>query len=164
MVRALRARGPVSDKELIMRAFTLVATTLLLGITSSTLASAPFTRYTVSTETRIVRDNMTGLFWQQEVAPGALGWSEADAYCRGLRRDGRDWRLPRMKELLTLIDPSTPGVLIDNVIFPNTPGERFWTSTRHVVATENYWAVDFSHGGTHNEQPSEMLRVRCVQQ
>jgi hypothetical protein len=147
-----------------MRTVTLITAALLLGITSSTLASAPFTRYTVSNENRIVRDNMTGLFWQQETAPGALAWSEADAYCRGLRRDGRDWRLPRMKELLTLIDPSTAGVLIDSVIFPNTPGERFWTFTRHVVATENYWAVDFSNGGTHNEQPSEMLWVRCVQQ
>jgi hypothetical protein len=147
-----------------MRTVTLVTAAVLLGIASSTLASAPFTRYTVSNETRIVRDNMTGLFWQQEPAPGALEWSEADAYCRGLRRDGRDWRLPRMKELLTLIDPATAGVLIDNVIFPNTPGERFWTFTPHVVATENYWAVDFSNGGTHNELPTEMLRVRCVQQ
>lgn len=147
-----------------MRTVTLGTAALLLGVTSSTLASAPFTRYTVSNETRIVRDNMTGLFWQQETAPGALEWSEADAYCRALRRDGRNWRLPRMKELLTLIDPSTAGVLIDNVIFPNTPGERFWTFTEHVVATGSYWTVDFSNGGTHQEQPSEPLQVRCVQQ
>ena len=146
-----------------MRAITLATAALLISTTSPTLASAPFTRYTVSSETGIVRDNMTGLFWEQEPAAGEVEWSEADAYCRALGRGGRNWRLPRIKELLTLIDPSTSGVLIDSTIFPNTAAASYWTFTQHVVATDNYWTVSFATGGTRNDSPGSRMHVRCVQ-
>ena len=55
----------------------------------------------------IVRDNVTGLEWQQVTAPGTYTWQQAIDYCNNLSLGGKDdWRLPTIKELSTLVDSS----------------------------------------------------------
>ena len=72
------------------------------GIT--TPAAAPLTRYIIEAET--VFDSVTGLTWQRNVSGRVYTWSEADTVCQSLRAGGfsNGWRLPRRKELETLID------------------------------------------------------------
>jgi hypothetical protein len=53
-------------------------------------------------------DPDTGLIWQNPSAPELLDWMDAITYCNGLRIDGhmdnqRRWRLPKLRELRTLI-------------------------------------------------------------
>src|SRR5512139_1692809 len=51
----------------------------------------------------IVRDNVTGLEWQQGNAPGNYTWQHAMDYCDNLNLGGYyDWRLPTVKELCSL--------------------------------------------------------------
>jgi len=71
-----------------------------------------------------VTDNNTGLIWQQVPPAAFYSWTEAQAYADGLVLGGEtDWRLPTMKELLSLADftgSSRPEIdlpYIDDSIF-----------------------------------------------
>lgn len=47
-----------------------------------------------------------GRDWAAATNGADVPWGDADAYCRALRLDGHDdWRLPRLDELETLLDP-----------------------------------------------------------
>ena len=48
----------------------------------------------------VIKDNLTGLMWQQATAPGTYTWQQALEYCTNLSLGGYDdWRLPAVKEL-----------------------------------------------------------------
>ena len=74
-------------------------------------ADAPVGHYTASMG--MVTDNKTGLTWQQSEGP-VLNWSDAKDYCTNLELNTMtDWRLPTVKELLTLVDFSKTDPSID---------------------------------------------------
>lgn len=57
-------------------------------------------------------------------------WSAALAYCNSLGLGGRVWRLPKIKELISLVDHGrTYNPIINVVAFPSTQGAFYWTST-----------------------------------
>jgi hypothetical protein len=103
-------------------------------VAPATGADAPPCRYVVPNDGTVI-DTKTGLMWQQTLAMpvGALDWPTAMQYCPAQRFGGRDhWRLPTIKELLTLVDTSvaaTPQTFaIDARFFP-TPAKVLWSST-----------------------------------
>ena len=80
----------------------------------------------------VVKDNVTGLEWQQATAPGTYTWQQAIDYCNNLSLGGKDdWRLPTIKELSTLVDSSIPypGPTINTSYFPDTVASYYWSST-----------------------------------
>jgi hypothetical protein len=71
-----------------------------------------------------VTDNHTGLTWQQVPPEAFYAWPEAIAYAESLSLAGHDdWRLPTMKELLSLADftgssrPEIDRPYIDDAVF-----------------------------------------------
>src|SRR5882672_6027061 len=81
-----------------------------------------------------LRDNVTGLIWQKDVASSqAYAWAAAQMYCSGLTLAGRTWHLPSRVELLSLVDfTKTPSI---DGAFPAPPGGKYhWTSTSWVVS------------------------------
>lgn len=83
----------------------------------------------------------SGLIWQKCTrgqdpigcnvsAATASNWSTALNYCKTLTLGGRTWRLPKVKELISLVDYGrTTNPIINVVSFPNTQGAFYWTST-----------------------------------
>lgn len=53
-----------------------------------------------------VLDRASGLVWRQGGSAYPMGWREAQEYVAEDRADGRDWRLPTVDELITLLDPA----------------------------------------------------------
>lgn len=101
----------------------------------------------------IVRDDVTGLMWQQATAPGITGgtytWQEAADYCASLTLgDYADWRLPTLSELTTLIDNgiASPGPMIDTTFFPDTAALAYWSATANASGTGYVWFVSFDYG------------------
>jgi len=113
-------------------------------------------RYTVIDGT--VTDGVTGLMWKQ--CPEGLEGSDCSVGAAGLliwggsmkrARDSdfagyTDWRLPNMKELLSIVafDQSSPA--INTTVFPGTT-EIFWSSTpKYVTTGSQSYVVDFAKG------------------
>ena len=86
----------------------------------------------------MVRDDATGLSWQQADAGEPLSWADALAHCQGLELGGHDdWRLPNAKELQSIVDygraPAVTGTAAIDPLFNVSDAESyFWTSTTHL--------------------------------
>ena len=109
-----------------------------------------------------VRDNKTGLLWQQGIDPNQETWAAAGTYCQGLGLAGGGWRLPSDKELITLSDVRRHDPSIDPTLFPNTPSVEFWTSSQLAGDPQVAWVVDFDYGYTGNGGGGDTFRARCV--
>ena len=129
-------------------------------------ANAPPGRYIVDA-TGVVTDQHTKLVWQRTAAPGPMYWREAIMHCMELDLAGRGWRLPKYKELMTLVDFTRSKPAIDTEAFPDAPAEAFWTDSKYVEDDKLHYWVDFNTGAGSKEDPNmlgpdRMLRVRCV--
>jgi hypothetical protein len=110
----------------------------------------------------LVSDTLTNLVWQQQASTKTMAWAAAQTYCSGA---GSGFRLPTMKELLSIVDftvQSPLGPMINQTAFPSTPADAFWTSSPFDESSNGAWSVDFSHGGSGDVYVSEYCRVRCV--
>jgi len=125
--------------------------------------SFPEPRFT-DNEDGTVTDNLTGLMWTtdaQQIA-GLMNWSVALDACNDLEFAGYDdWRMPNVKEMLSLIDygyydPAlTPGYPFINV--PSYPGV-YWTSTTLAVNNDAFH-VPISNGTTNHVGKGELKYV-----
>jgi hypothetical protein len=125
-------------------------------------ASAPAGRYTIANGT--VYDTKTKLTWQQAVPSSTYTQGGAASYCATLGLNGATWRLPTMKELLSIVDLSvpTPGPTIDATAFPGTPADYFWSSTPYAGIPGSAWSALFYYGFTYGNDVSNTSYVRCV--
>lgn len=117
----------------------------------------PSPRFTVSA-TEVV-DGKTGLTWQRSVAPEAKTWADAKTYCPTV---GANFRLPSVKELLTIVDFTRSEPAIDTAVFPGTKSASFWTSSPVAGSPPFAWFVGFESGVTNGLGVGETSQVRCV--
>jgi hypothetical protein len=138
------------------------ASVLLLLMAARLHANAPPGRYTIDAS-GLVTDQRTKLVWQRTAALGSMTWQEAKRHCENLDLAGTGWRLPKYKELMTLVDFTRSNPAIDTEAFPDAPAEDFWTASRLIDNGNPYW-VRFATGAGSNDSRGmeEMLRVRCV--
>jgi len=107
-----------------------------------------------------VTDNVTGLIWQQTVAPSLYAWSDAVALCPTLTLAGHtDWRLPSAIELVSIVDYGQAAPSISGTYFPATPSAAFWSSS---FGPTYAWKVDFNDGSTSTEAVTALHNVRCL--
>ncbi len=125
-------------------------------------ASAPGGRYTIGSDT--VYDMKTKLTWQRGVSPSTYAQTDAASYCASLALSGAGWRLPKMKELITIVDFSVaaPSPTIDATAFPGTPADDFWSITPYAGAAGTAWFVSFNTSYSDYSAVSVAKYVRCV--
>ena len=125
-------------------------------------ADAPEGQYIAGME--MVTDTKTGLIWQQMQASATYDWSNAKNYCNNLNLNGFVWRLPTVKELLTLVDLGKENPSIDTSAngFPGTFPGLFWSATPVASAPSYAWVIGFGFGYTDFDVMANMNRVRCV--
>ena len=117
-----------------------------------------------------VKDNLTGLIWLKNAnCFGTRTWLQALTAANGLASpscglaDGSNagqWRLPNVRELLSLIDydhaspaipPLSPFTGVQNSV-------RYWSSTNVTNnAVNNAWDIDFDIGTVNRNQPKTDL-------
>ncbi len=77
--------------------------------------------------------------------------------------DPSAWRLPTVRELLTLVDRSRVDPATDVAMFPNTPQTTVWSATRNAQHTAQAWHIHFGHGGVYEDgELSQAKAVRLV--
>jgi hypothetical protein len=135
------------------------------ALTASAEASVPAGRYAVAGGT--VTDTKTKLVWQQTVPSDLYTWENAIVYCQtvGASLGGIGWRLPTIKELLTIVDESRVLPSIDPTAFPMTPTPNFWSSSPLAGfpnAAPKAWYITFDEGSSYFEDVNYTEYVRCV--
>ncbi len=121
--------------------------------------SLPAPRFT-DNEDGTVQDNLTGLVWLKNAKCfDEVSWTQALSYSNKLDSgncgltDGSvvgDWRLPNLRELLSLVNFSKSGPPITNTAgtailtpgdpFNNVQSYHYWTSTTNATADEKHKA------------------------
>ena len=120
-----------------------------------------------------VEQKTTGLIWQQENDNITRLWENALIYCNELKLgDHTDWRLPNIKELLSIVDYSVHNPSIDAKFFPGTrvtffpgtsviSGMRYWTSIANQKYKNFNFIVNFRHGTIRTMEVGKHF-TRCV--
>jgi len=88
-----------------------------------------------------------GQAWANETCSGdanELTWQQALQAAHGYEYAGQlGWRVPNMKELASLTERSCVRPAINELFFPNTSSDDYWTSTPSVVDPERAWVIAF---------------------
>lgn len=115
-------------------------------------------------ETTIVNDPSTNLMWEDtKHVKNGVSYPEATSYCETLSLgEHKDWRLPTLRELLTIVDYTKyePAILKE---FTQVEEDRlYWSSTPYAEEPREFWGVVFEDGDIDNASAIYDRRVRCV--
>ncbi|MCX6245519.1 MAG: DUF1566 domain-containing protein [Bacteroidetes bacterium] len=95
----------------------------------------------------MVKDNFTGLTWQQIQSTNTMTWEEALAYSKTVSLGGKtDWRLPNVKELQSLNDPALMKPSFNKTFFPEISSGNYWTSTTLLQNPARAWDLNVDYG------------------
>ena len=112
----------------------------------------------------MVSDHLTGLIWSaNDIGSDRHDWPSAQKVVATLNLGGfTDWRLPTIKELLTLVDYDRNSPAIDP-IFATCKADWYWTSTPLASSPgDDAWSVDFSYGYSYYGRQYYKGLVRAV--
>jgi len=137
--------------------------------------SSSGSRFTVLTDfgSAAVRDNNTGLVWEQ--APSTIAtWTDARIQCVEKNVGGtRGWRLPSVVELMSLIDPSLINPLsqippIVPGVFTGVQSATYWSATSNADVNPSASAfsakllLNFNDGKVSSLAKGNATNVWCV--
>ncbi len=101
-----------------------------------------------------VLDNLTTLVWTKDAQhiKGTMSWVDALAACNSLVFAGHgDWRLPNVRELLSLIDyEQHDPALPQGHPFEDVQYLFYWSGTTYDASPVNAWGVYLCNGYTFN--------------
>lgn len=137
---------------------------------SDIVNTSPTSRFTISSNGAEVTDKQTGLTWQR----CRLGQSWDGATCTGKPKNfqtwlgalqaakglGRDYRLPNIKEYMSIVQRSCANPAINLEVFPNfdVTQERnsyqiYWTSTPNPSEDTSVFLMEFNFGTLQQVSP-----------
>ncbi|MEE4243111.1 MAG: DUF1566 domain-containing protein [Desulfopila sp.] len=114
-----------------------------------------------------ITDTVTGLEWQRVDDNTPRTYNDAYSYCINLGNANfgghRDWRLPSIWELQSLVDYRQAYPAINTNAFPNTDQVEYWSSTIDERSAAYAYAVNFEDGAINDSvTKSHLYLTRCV--
>ncbi|WP_157490690.1 Lcl domain-containing protein [Enterovibrio coralii] len=106
-----------------------------------------------------VTERITDRMWQQNIDYQRRNWEDSIQYCENLNYAGYDdWRLPNIKEAVSIVNYNKTSPSIDEEFFPNTPVKYFfWTNSSDVAGPTIHMRP---LGLRKKDQTPEMLDLR----
>ena len=93
-----------------------------------------------------VLDTQTGLIWGPTLSK-QMSWADALKACKDFDLGGhKDWRLPTVNELFSLVDRKRYNPAIDKDFFPDTKSSWYWTCEKRADDADYAWIVGFGGG------------------
>jgi len=141
-----------------------MAVTIIISSAPTTATEPSSARFTPALNGAAVKDNQSGLTWEQEPDREHDVWSRSNERCATKETGGqKGWRAPSVEELKTLIDPSQyDPALPAGHPFSNIKSEIYWTSTPHPTDDIVAWQISFFSGEAVTDQKSGTRRIWCV--
>jgi hypothetical protein len=139
-------------------------------------ATSPTKQFSINSN-GTVTDIKTGLIWkkcfegQSSLDCSDKGvvytWQQALEQAQIINKGGGfagydDWRLPNVKELVSITEKQCVFPGINLILFPNTPSQKYWTSSPVANKSENAWYVHFDGGHSGYITKSTFNYVRLV--
>lgn len=100
---------------------------------------------------------------------GICSGSQCDthAYVQAVNAKGlcghKDWRLPTMTELRSIVDYGKRWPVIDTDYFPNTAAKMYWTAEPWPIKPNTAWAIFFKSGkGSFRQTDEADVAIRLV--
>lgn len=94
-----------------------------------------------------IKDGLTGLVWQKVKPSVPMTWEVALQYADTVNLAGKsDWRLPNVKELQSLNDPTRMRPSFNTGFFSGITGGNFWSSTTLQNTTARAWDINVEYG------------------
>jgi hypothetical protein len=107
-----------------------------------------------------------GQTWDGKTCTGTAGtytFDQANALTSMVRFAGQnDWRLPNIRELLTIVDRSKYFPAIDPIAFPATSSSVFWSASADAYDSAGAWYVAFGYGDAGSFYKYGVNQVRLV--
>ncbi len=97
-----------------------------------------------------IKDTKTGLMWAKDGSSETMSHEKAEKYCKESSLAGyKDWRLPTVEELASLIDYKKYNPAIVSDLFNVKTDDWYWTGTIYADSSDFAWIVDFYLGRVH---------------
>lgn len=117
----------------------------------------------------IIRDLNTQLLWTKRIRTD-LTWYEAKVYCESIKLANRQWRLPTVAELRTLVNYGKVDPAIDDEFQSegDSLSDWFWASKHTHFDSESgdkiasAWIINFYDGFVEYTSRYNSYSVRCV--
>lgn len=92
--------------------------------------------------------------------PEVFNWSEA---IEAAADEGDGWRLPNLKELISLLEVACHSPAINPEVFPDTAQFNYWTSTPSNFGEDSQaWAINFTDGQDNLVSKVTRMPIRLV--
>ncbi|MCI5157076.1 MAG: DUF1566 domain-containing protein [Candidatus Electrothrix sp. AUS1_2] len=143
--------------------------------TDSMLASTPDSKL-IDNKDNTITDLQTGLMWKkcsegfsgESCGTGSIAsftWQQALEQPDIVNNNGGfagyyDWRLPNIKELLSIVEEQCWWPAINRNRFPDTPNSYFWSASPHELSYA--WSIDFGRGDLSFDTRDTSYYVRLV--
>lgn len=144
---------------------------------NTVISTTPTERF-VDNADGTITDTKTGLMWQkcidgrsgsqcQNGSSASYTWPSALVRAEGLNNSAGfanhvDWRVPNIKELLSITEKSCFLPAINLTVFPNTDEQAsIWSSTPFRGSYDAYF-VNFLHGGSQSRMKGSTNNLRLV--
>lgn len=139
---------------------------LLFGVAVASVvggapAAPPAGRFVLRDGNAVVVDTKTNLRWERTANATLRARSGGATYCGNLALGGGGWRMPTVKELLTIVDREETGTPKWPTAFFDGPVGEYWSSTTAYQDGAAYYFVDFATGASGTSDQSTRY-VRCV--
>ena len=129
--------------------------------TNRILATTPTNRFTINND-GTVSDTKTGLTWKK-CSEGQSGvdcrigtattyrWQGALQQAQSVNNNGgfagyKNWRLPSIKELNSIVEEQCSEPSINLAVFPESPSDWCWSSSPSAYVSSYAWLVNFNFG------------------
>jgi hypothetical protein len=141
-------------------------------------ASTPDSQLTDNDDGTIT-DTATGLMWKKCMEGLTGDFCETGAaatftWQTALQRPGvvnntgggfagkTDWRLPNIKELVSIVEEKCYDPAINLTRFPNTPSSVVWSGSPNANNSDGAWHVAFYYGNSGYRNRNSYFQVRLV--
>ncbi len=125
-----------------------------------------------------ITDSKTGLMWKkcleglsgnncESGATGSFTWQSALQQPDIVNNSGgfaghKDWRLPNINELVSIIEEQCSAPAINLSRFPNTPSSGVRSGSPYTGYSDNAWYVNFAYGFSYFNPRDDGSAVRLV--